>query len=362
MPKKFIFFLIIAQGIYTLFNWSVYKIVLIFFPGLLTYKISLLALFIILSSTFLIFSALTQNRDNILLRIGYLTASIWTVLIFYFTLASLIVFSASAFTKINIQNFGIYSVIAAVLFTSYGLINARIIRLTKIQIQLSNLPKFWKNKTAILVSDLHLGQILREGYSRRIVGLINKQTPDIVFIPGDFYDGVHNDFQGAADPFKKITAPLGTYYCSGNHEMYAGYAKCETAIKNAGIKILENSVIEIEGLQIAGIAYEHETMPNFSKTLKNLNLNRSKPSILLKHVPKQLEEAAEAGFNLQLSGHTHYGQIWPGNLITKRYWKGFAYGMKNFKNMQVYVSSGLGTWGPPMRLFSKSEMVKITFI
>ena len=121
-------------------------------------------------------------------------------------------------------------------------------------------------------------------------------------------------------------------------------------------------MVEVEGLQIAGIAYKHETMLDFAKTLTSLNLNKNKPSILLKHVPKQLEEAEEAGVSLQLSGHTHFGQIWPGNLITKRYWKGYAYGLKKYKKMQIFVSSGLGTWGPPMRLFSKSEMVKITLI
>src|SRR5581483_4104212 len=102
----------------------------------------------------------------------------------------------------------------------------------------------------------HFGHILKQGFGKKIVNKINSHKPEIVFIPGDFYDGEHTNFQELADEFKKIEAPLGIYYCSGNHEMYAGYTECEAAIKKAGIHILEDRLTEVHGLQILGLAYK----------------------------------------------------------------------------------------------------------
>jgi predicted MPP superfamily phosphohydrolase len=212
-----------------------------------------------------------------------------------------------------------------------------------------------------MVSDLHLGHILHSGFARKIIKLINEQKPDIVFIPGDFYDGVHTDFGALAAEFKTVSAPLGMYFCSGNHEMFAGYGACETAIKNAGIKILEDEKLEIDGIQIAGLAYKEETDETVVKRLEAIGLNREKPSILLKHVPNRLGPISRAGASLVLSGHSHQGQIWPFRYITYNVFKGFDYGLKSKGATQVYTSSGAGTWGPPMRVFTKSEIVKIIF-
>jgi hypothetical protein len=262
---------------------------------------------------------------------------------------------------VNLFYYGLTAILASVALSIYGIINARATRITEIKVSLPNLPEFWKGKSAVMVSDLHLGQVLRTGFAQKIVNMINRENPEIVFIPGDFYDGVHTNFQNLADEFKKISAPQGIYFCSGNHEMFAGYGKCEQALKNAGIKILENQKTEINGLQIAGVSYTHDIMPDLNATLKKLSLDKNKPSVLLKHVPLQLKEVQEAGFNLVLCGHSHRGQVWPGNLVTKRYFKGFNYGLKSLKNLLVYTSSGAGTWGPPMKILSKPEIVKIEF-
>ncbi len=322
---------------------------------------ALLIILLLLAVSFLAFSVLTFTRENPVLRIGYILSSIWTVSAFYFVLASLITLIIYLFYPVNLSCYGLVAITVSAGLSVYGFINARATRLTEIKIALPNLPAFWKGKSAIMVSDLHLGQILRKDFADKIVGLINRENPEIVFIPGDFYDGVHTDFQNLADGFKKINAPQGIYFCSGNHEMFAGYGQCERALKNAGIKILENQKVEINGLQIAGVAYKHDTMPDLAQTFKNINLDKTKPSILLKHVPLQLQEIQEAGFNLVLCGHSHHGQVWPGRHITKRYFKNFDYGLKAFKNLQVYTSSGAGTWGPPIRISTKPEIVKINF-
>jgi predicted MPP superfamily phosphohydrolase len=339
----------------------VFALLITFFPGLQAHQIALLIIILLLAISFLGFSVLTFNRENSILRIGYILSSVWLVISFYFVASSLIVLILYLLYPVNISNYGLAAMFISAALTAYGLINARITRVTKITVPLPNLPDFWKGKTAVMVSDLHLGEVLKNGFAKKIINLINRQSPEIVFIPGDFYDGTHTRFKSYAGEFKKINAPSGIYFCSGNHEMFAGYKKCEQALRDTGIKILENQIVEVQGLQIAGVAYKHDTMPDLAQTLGNLNLDKNKPGILLKHVPLQLKEVEEAGFNLVLCGHSHHGQIWPGRHITKRYFKGFDYGLKTFKNLLVYTSSGAGTWGPPLRVFSRSEIVKIIF-
>jgi uncharacterized protein len=361
MNKKIAFFLLVAQSALIIFNILIYGLLITFFPRLGLHATSLLVTILLLSISFLTFSVLTFKHENVVLRIGGILSSIWLVTSFYFVICSLVVLIAYLFHPVGLENYGYAAVIVTLLAAIYGLINARVTQVTKIKVTLPNLPEFWKGKTAMVAADLHLGQVLKHGFARKIIKIINKENPDIVFIPGDFYDGVHTGFQSLANEFKNTKAPLGIYFCSGNHEMFAGYDQCEKALRGAGIKILENQMVELNGLQIAGVAYKHDTMPDLPQTLNSLNLNRNKPALLLKHVPLQLKEIAEAGINFVICGHTHHGQVWPFRYITKRYFKGFDYGFKMFKNLQVYTSSGAGTWGPPMRVFTKSELVKITF-
>lgn len=361
MPKNFIFFLIIAQAILSLFHWLIFFLLITFFPNLAQHQLGLLSLISVLSLSFLASSVLDYNFDGTVLKIAYLLSSVWLVFAFYFAIFSavmLILYIGGLFT---LTVAGWLAVSAGLLLVTYGLINARVTRVMNLKIKLPNLPGSWAGRTAVMVSDLHLGHVLHFGFARKIVKLINQQKPDIVFITGDFFDGVHTAFNELAEEFKKVNAPLGLYFCSGNHEMFAGYGKCEQAIKNAGIKILEDEKVEVDGLQIAGLAYKDETDATVADRLKDLKLDTSKASILLKHVPNRLTQASQAGVSLQLSGHSHHGQIWPFRYITHKIFKGFDYGLKHFERMQVYTSSGAGTWGPPLRVFTKSEIIKIVF-
>jgi uncharacterized protein len=360
MPKKFIFVLITFQVLLTFLHWLVYKLFLYFFPQLLPQHVLLLVILILLSVSFLCFSALSYKRDNPVLVVGYILAGTWLICGFYLTAALTVALIIYLILGVNITLLGLSAVCICILLTIYGLINARTVRLIKLNIKLPNLPEVWRGKILVMVSDLHLGQVLRSGTAKKIVKLINEQKPEIVLIPGDFYDGVHTDFLALAAPFKNISAPLGTYFCSGNHEVYAGYEMCEQSLQSAKVKILEDEKIEIQGLQILGLAYKNETAESVAHRLKNIGLNTNKPSILLKHVPNHLSATAASGINLQLSGHTHLGQVWPFRYITKKVFKGFDYGLKSLGSMQIYTSSGVGTWGPPLRVFTNSEIIKIT--
>ena len=356
LPKGLIIFLVVAQALLVLGHYAVYSALVTFFPALATHNTLVLTVLLLLSVSFLGTSIITFRRESIWLRPFYVLSAAWLPLFFYFLLASL----GSVIINLPWLFFGV-----AVVLEVYGIINARITRITKVHVKLRNLPSYWKGRTAVLVTDLHLGHILREGFARKVIKNINALQPDIVFIPGDFYDGVKTDFANLANLFREVKSVHGIYFTTGNHEPIAGYKDCENAISGAGMHILENHKTEIQGLQIAGLAYHAEnleTPQSLRQLLGSLNLDQAKPTILLKHVPNQIEAIASLGLvDLQLSGHTHHGQMWPFRYITHAVYKGFDYGLKSLGNYQIYTSSGAGTWGPPMRAFTKSEVVKIVF-
>jgi len=361
IPKTIFYFLALIQVVLILGHWALFASVLFFFPSFAPYKYWLLGLLGILSVSFFSLSLAEHKSENPLVRFGYIISGVWMPTWLYFILASAASFVVFFISGGNIWYFPCLFFTAAIVLSIYGIINARVLRVIRLRVSIPNLPEYWKGKTAVLATDIHLGHVLKKGFAQKVIKKINALKPEIVFIPGDFFDGVKTDFNALAKEFKKVLAPQGIYFCSGNHEMFANYKDCEQALSSAGIHILENELTEVEGLQIAGIAYKSETMPDFEKILEALHLDRNKASILLKHVPLQLEEVRNAGFNLQLSGHTHRGQVWPGRYMTKRYYSGFDYGYKILGSLQIYISSGAGTWGPPMRTFTNSEVVEITF-
>ncbi len=364
IPKNFIYFIVVAQGLITLGNYAVYASLMAFFPSLLAHSTIIFILFMLLSVSFLGMSIVTFHRESKWLRMPYILSAIWLPTWFYLLMAALATIIVNAIwpagTLITPKIiFGI-----ALLLCLYGIINARITRVINLKISLPNLPEYWKGKTAIMASDLHLGHILRKGFAQRIIKQINSLKPDIVFLPGDFYDGVKTDFTYLAGLFKELKSTHGTYYVTGNHEEIAGYEICEKAISGGGIHILENQMVDINGLQVAGLAYyseSKETPEGISQLISSMKLDPLKPTVLLKHVPNLVAAISKMGVHLQLSGHTHLGQVWPFRYATRRVYKGFDYGLKTLENYKIYTSSGAGTWGPPVRIFTKSEMVRIEF-
>jgi predicted MPP superfamily phosphohydrolase len=248
----------------------------------------------------------------------------------------------------------------AVLTSVYGVLNAYWIRVQRITVSMA--APAWQGRTAVMLSDLHLGNVNGIAFSRRIAALVAGLKPDIVFIPGDFFDGVKADPVRLAAPFGQLRPPFGTYFVTGNHEEYGGAEHYTRALAGAGAQMLAGSKVVVEGLAIAGISYGDSTYPmRVRSILEGLKLEPGQPAILLNHVPNRLPIAEQAGVTLQLSGHTHGGQLFPFTWFTRRAFGKFTYGLRRFGPMLVYTSSGAGTWGPPMRVGTRPEVVVITF-
>ena len=217
----------------------------------------------------------------------------------------------------------------------------------------------------VQISDLHLGEIKGERFLKKVVKQINEQNPDVVVITGDIIDSDGKNEEKIKSIFREIKAKKGVYGVLGNHEYYFGADKNLSFFEESGIKILRNENIEIkEGLLIAGIddlSFKRESQQKEDFLEKALENRKSGYTVLLSHSPLEVEKAAEMGVNLMLSGHCHNGQIWPFKFLSKIFYP-YNYGRFKVKEMDLIVTSGSGTWGPPMRLFKAGEIVVINLL
>ena len=248
-------------------------------------------------------------------------------------------------------------------FIAYGLWRGRTITITRVTVNILNLPAAWQGKVIVLASDIHLGNVRGARFARKIVEATAKLKPETVIIAGDLYDGLRCDPAMLIASFKEFKSPQGTYFASGNHDYFGQAEEFFAAIRGVGIRILKNEIVQLNGLQLAGVDFEDAAhREDFEAVLNEMPLDAAKPSVLIKHVPDNLDLAEKKGFSLQLSGHTHHGQFWPLSHITKYLFKGYDYGLKRMGRMWVFTSSGVGAWGPPFRLGTKSEIVAITLL
>jgi predicted MPP superfamily phosphohydrolase len=318
----------------------------------------------LLSASFVAATVLGSSFYNAFTRWYYRISAMWVGFFAYLFFASmaygLLVWAAGSLMPYA----GMALVAGAALASLWGFINARRIRITHVSVALPHLPEAWQGRRAVFISDVHLGQLHGPAFARRIVRAVNAIPHDIIFIGGDLYDGTGApDIAELAAPLRDFRAPLGTYFITGNHEEYGDVQRFLSAVQGAGIRTLVDQAVVVDGLQILGADYRSaSTREGFTKILAGFDIRKERPSILLKHEPKDLDIARDAGVSLQLSGHTHLGQMWPFGLLAQMIYKGFAYGLRPLGSLQVYTSSGIGTWGPPMRVGTKSEAVVLTFV
>lgn len=246
----------------------------------------------------------------------------------------------------------------AVAVTLLGMANTRWIRVRRLTVKLDRLPEAWRGRRILMLSDLHLGNVNYLGYSQRAANLARRLEPEILLIAGDLFDGAQTDPELLLRPWQSVRPPLGVYFAAGNHDEIGGPDHYTAALRNAGIHVLKNERVRIDGLQLVGVAYSLANDPLRMKVLlEGMNLKQDGAAILLNHEPNRLSIAESAGVGLQLSGHTHGGQLFPFTLIVKWAFGRFQHGLHEFGALQVYTSTGCGAWGPPMRVGTVPEAV-----
>ncbi len=277
---------------------------------------------------------------------------------------------------------GVMILAAVMIFTVYGSIHARQIDTMDYAVTVDKACAGRKELKVALAADLHLGYNSGLSQVKKMVKQINRGKPDLVCIAGDIFD---NEFRAVKDPEKiekelrKIQSTYGTYACWGNHDIgekiLGGFTfgtkkapdndrQMEEFLSRSGIRLLDDKTILIGGsFYLAGrknpskAGKMGEQRRNAEDLLKDCDL--TKPVIVMDHEPKELKQLSEAGADLDLSGHTHDGQIFPGNLVTGMMWENSC-GYKKIGNMNSVVTSGAGVWGPPLRVGTKSEVCQIT--
>src|ERR1700722_10566818 len=320
-----------------------------------------------LSVSFVAASVLAFRYTNSILRAFYRAAAVWLGLLTFLVVAaagSWIILAISRLAGLDVNFHRVVEVLfsAAVVVGLYVGVNASWTRITRTTVKLANLPEVWRGRKAALISDVHLGHVRNGSFLRRMVAKILKEEPDAIFITGGLYDGTAIDARRAAEPLSALTAPQGVYFVAGNHEQFGDDSKYLDAITAAGGRVLRNEKVEADGLQIAGVPYRSATDgAHFASVLRGIRLDHDRASILLTHAPDHPEIAEAAGVSLQLSGHTHLGQFVPWSWMARRIYRQFVYGLSRIGKMQVFTSSGAGTWGPPLRLGSNPEIVVLQF-
>ena len=271
----------------------------------------------------------------------------------------------SLFSFLGLKKFHfIFPLVCAFLFVFYGYFEARNIKIEKITIESD---KIINNLRIVQISDVHIGLIIRKDRVRNIVEKIKILDPDIVVSTGDLVDGQIDRLNSIAEILKELQPPFGKYAITGNHEFYAGINQALSFIEKSGFKILRNEGVYIENfnVNIVGVDDLESIRFGFNPKISEVELLKNFQNggylILLKHRPL-INEQSRSLFDLQLSGHTHKGQLFPFSIITALYYPKQAGCLRDINGCYLYTSRGTGTWGPPVRIFAPPEITVIDII
>jgi uncharacterized protein len=254
--------------------------------------------------------------------------------------------------------------------TSYGFWRAfEPAELTELPIRLPKLPKALDGLSVVQLTDLHVSSVIRRPFVEEMVRRTNALKPDLVAITGDLVDGDVDQLAEAVAPLRNLKSRYGTFFVTGNHDYYSGDVQWCAALSRMGIQVLRNRLVRIGD---AGASFDlvgvddwgaRNTRPrggyNLERAIAGRDLDRA--SVLLAHEPANFETAAERGMGLQLSGHTHGGQLFPVTALVSLRWLRYK-GLYSYRSGQLYVSRGVGFWGPPLRVGSPPEIVKVTLL
>lgn len=374
-----ILFFTIFIGIYSLVNYYIYSKGTQALAGQQAIKIIFAVIFVFFASSYFL-SRLAERFDLYGLHsFLYWCGSFWFAAMEYFLIAALLADlvrlsnvpfgflpekSSLLYSQLKLYSFGAAVILVTGLMV-YGFINARRPVVKNIEVTLNKKAGNLRELNLVMVSDIHLGVLFGKNRVSGMVQRINSLQPDLVIFAGDILDEVQKPIfkYDTGDPLRFVNAPLGAWGITGNHEYIGDVEKAVKYIESKGIKMLRDSVVMINGsFLLAG--REDRDSRNFSgfrrKTVKDLLAGQDMklPLILLDHQPLHLQQATDAGVDLQLSGHTHHGQFWPNNIFTGWIFE-ISRGYKKKNNTHFIVSQGYGYWGPPVRIGTRPEIVRV---
>ncbi len=317
----------------------------------------------------------SRARADRLSWAGMLALGLSSTLLVLTLLRDVVLLFAWPFGLLDLPQWTQWSAVAAVagaaLFMAVGLFNARrTARVRNVEVPVADLPAALQGFTIVQISDIHVGPTIKRRYLQAIVDAVNHLQADAVAVTGDLVDGRVQDLAPDVAPLAQLRSRHGTFFVTGNHEYYSGADEWVAELRRLGVQVLMNEhvVLRHDGarLVLAGVA--DTTAHHFNPR------HRSDPQraidgapadagmrVLLAHQPRSADAAAQAGFDVQLSGHTHGGQYWPWNLFV-RLQQPYTAGLHRLKQLWVYTSRGTGYWGPPLRFGAPSEITRLRFV
>lgn len=320
------------------------------------------------TTVYMLFGGMSTTNSTSVLG-GIINVSAFTLLgfILYLLLSTILVDLVGLFVRLSPQIKGLAAIGLAIAISGYGIINARITRITSQDITINGLEVPLK---AMHLTDTHLGHFRGGKNLRKLVDRINQENVDVVFFTGDLLDSRIQLKEESMAPLKALQAPV--YFVEGNHDKYTGVDTIKDYLRSIGVNVLTNEVAEWNGIQIIGLnhiladsaafdMHAQQGILTVQSALRTLDFDSSKPLILLHHGPAGIKYASQAGVDLYLAGHTHGGQMFPATLVAKAIFE-YNKGLHIFENTIIHVCEGTGTFGPPMRVGTKSEMTVLNLL
>ncbi|NVN96770.1 metallophosphoesterase [Candidatus Nomurabacteria bacterium] len=293
----------------------------------------------------------------------YMIGGIWFGLLAYILaisvlLAILILVNSHYGLALPLKQIAVSLIVFTVMLVAYGIYHANNPKVVEFEVNSSSLSPMWKDKKIVIISDIHLGEIYREKFLGKVVDIINKERPDIVFNLGDIIDGPSFPYEKGFAPFSLLNPSLGNYYVEGNHETYNQEYSVFKSFFPKNINDVTGKKLLVNGTQIIGIPYGMLRQPGeIQKELDKVAYDKQVPSIILLHEPKDIQTLVNNNVSLVLSGHTHGGQFFPLTLIVKWIYGKYNHGVNYEGNTISLTTYGVGTAVTPIRIGTDSEIV-----
>ena len=265
-----------------------------------------------------------------------------------------------------LMNSGLLGLGLALPTSAFGFWSAGHCRATRVPVRLDALPPRLSGFSIALLSDIHAGGFVDRDFVQALVDETNALSPDVVLIAGDLVDGSVPALAPIVAPLAGLRARLGTFFVIGNHELYSGVGPWTAHLGTLGIRVLRNERVDLDGIELCGVddwtAARRGLLPGYDLDAVLAGRRGDRPALLLTHQPRGFRAAAERGIDLQLSGHTHGGQLFPFQPIARRANDGYLAGLYRHQRGQLYVTRGCGYWGPPARVGAPPEIANIVLL